>query len=119
MKFLFFGFAFAGSVFLATMFYGPIIKNHQLEGMMIKMANERRLKDDFYLLRDLASYIEENKIPLKPEKIIFQRISPKEVIISARYKVHCKFYFLEKTYVFKPSTQNEVNHGMIPDFAAY
>ena len=41
------------------------------------------------------------------------------MIISAKYKVHCKFYFLEKKYVFKPTTANEVNHGLVPDFAAY
>lgn len=119
MKFLFFGFVFAGSIFLASMFYGPIIKNHMLEGKMINIANERRLKDDFYLLRDLMSYIDENDIQVKAEQISFYRPSPKEVIISAKYKVYCKFYFLEKKYIFKPTTANEVKHGLVPDFAAY
>ena len=119
MKFLIYGFLLAGSIFLANMFYGPIIKNHMLEGKMINLANERRLKDDPYLLRDLMSFIDENHIQVKKEQISFQRPEPKEVIISAAYTVHCKFYWLEKTYKFTPSTQNEPVHGIIPDFAAY
>ena len=86
---------------------------------IIEADNERRLKDDPYLLRDLMSFIDENHIPVKKEQISFQRPEPKEVIISAAYTVHCKFYWLEKTYKFTPSTQNEPVHGIIPDFAAY
>jgi hypothetical protein len=119
MKFLIYGFLMAGSIFLANMFYGPIIKNHMLEGKMINLVNEPRLKDDMYLMADLMDYIEENNIPIKREQITIQRPEPKHVILDGKYEVHCKFYFLEKHYVFKPSTRNEGGHGILPDFAAY
>ncbi|HEX7879156.1 MAG TPA: hypothetical protein VF720_07080 [Candidatus Eisenbacteria bacterium] len=119
MKFLIYGFLLAGAIFLANMFYGPIIKNHMLEGKMINLVNESRLKDDFYLMRDLMSFVEENNIPVKQEQFVLQRPQPKEVILDATYKVDCKFYFLEKHYVFKPTTRNESAHGLLPDFAAY
>jgi hypothetical protein len=119
MKFLVYGFLMAGAIFLANLFYGPIIKNHMLEGKMINLVNERRLKADMYLMRDLMSYVEENNIQVKQEQFVLQRPEPKEVILEAKYTVHCKFYFLEKTYVFKPTTRNESKHGILPDFAAY
>ena len=118
MKFLFFMFAFLGSIHLANMFYGPVIKNHLLEGKMIELSKEARLKADLYLRKDLISFIEENQIDdLDPTTIQVYHPSPKSVVITARYEVYRKFWFLEKDYTFEPSSANS-NHGLLPDFSA-
>ena len=44
---------------------------------------------------------------------------PKQVTLSAKYEIYRKFWFMEKSYVFKPSSANEAAHGIFPDFAAY
>ena len=118
MKFLFFTFLFLGSLHLANMFYGPVIKNHLLEGKMIELSKEARLKADLYLVKDLASFIDENKIEeLDPATIQVYHPTPKSVVITARYEVYRKFWMLEKDYIFEPSSANK-NHGHFPDFAA-
>lgn len=117
MKFLFFMFVFLGSLHLGNLFYGPVIKNHLLEGKMIELSKESRLKADPYLLKDLASFIEENGIEeLDPASVQIFHPTPKSVQITARYEVYRKFWFLERTWIFEPSTQNP--HGIFPDFSA-
>ena len=119
MRFIIYGFLICGSIYLANLFYGPIIKNHMLEGKMINLANEPRLKDDPYIMRDLLGFIDENKMSVEERAITIDHPQPKMVEISAHYEVHCKFWFLEKDYDFRPSTVNEGRHGVLPDFAAY
>lgn len=117
MKFLFFTFLFLGSLHLANEFFGPVIKNHLLEGKMIELSKEARLKADLYLVKDLASFIDENQIKeLDPTTIQVYHPSPKSVVITARYEVYRKFWFLEKDYMFEPSSANS-SHGLLPDFS--
>lgn len=120
MKFLFFLFVFLGSLHLGNLFYGPVIKNHLLEGKMISLSKESRIKADPYLLKDLASFIDENGIDdLDPATVQIFHPTPKTVQVKARYEVYRKFWFLERTWIFEPSSTN--NHPLLPDFstAAY
>ena len=119
MRFVIYGFLFLGAIHLANLFYGPIIKNHMLEGKMISLSQESRLKDDRYLIKDLASFIEDNNMELDPATIQVFHPEPKKVVISAEYDVFCKFWFMEKSYSFNPSSANSGRHGIFPDFAAY
>lgn len=119
MRFVIYGFIFLGAIHLANLFYGPIIKNHMLEGKMIQLAGESRLKDDRYLLKDLASYIDDNGIDIDPAVIQVYHPEPKKVVISAQYEVYRKFWFMEKSMVFEPTSANAGRHGILPDFAAH
>lgn len=119
MRFVIYGFLFLGAIHLANLFYGPIIKNHMLEGKMIQLSQESRLKDDRYLVKDLVSFIEDNGIELDTNEIKVYHPEPKKVIISAQYEIFRKFWFMEKSFVFEPSSDNAGHHGIIPDFAAY
>ena len=118
MRFVFYAFCFIGLIHLGNLFYGPIIKNHMLEGKMISLSEESRLKADEYLMKDLVSFIEENHIEVDPKQIALQHPTAKSVVISAKYEVDCKFWFLEKSYVFKPSSASS-SHGIFANFTDY
>ncbi len=115
MRFVIYAFLFIGLIHSGNIFYGPIIKNHMLEGKMIQLANESRLKADQYLMRDLRAYIEDNSIDIDADKIQIYHPTEKSVVLSANYTVHCQLFNIEKTYVFKPSSDSST-HGLIPDF---
>lgn len=117
MRFVLYAFVFIGLIHLGNLFYGPVIKNHMLEGKMIQLSEERRLKADYYILKELASFIEDNHIALNPKQISIQHPTPKSVVISAQYEVFCKFWFLERDYVFTPRSDAS-GHGLLPDFSA-
>lgn len=117
MKFLFFMFVFLGSLHLGNLFYGPVIKNHLLQGKMIELTKESRLKADQYLVKDLASFIEENGIEeLEVAAIQIIHPTPKTLELRASYEVYREFLFLERTWYFKPSSRNP--HSIFPDFTA-
>jgi hypothetical protein len=118
MRFVFFAFCFIGLIHLSALFYGPIVKNHMLEGKMIELSKESRLKDDPYLMKDLNEFIDENHIDIDSKQIVLVHPEPRAVVITAEYEVYCKFWFLEKDYVFSPSSANP-SHGILPDFSAY
>lgn len=118
MRFVIYAFCFIGLIHLGNLFYGPIVKNHMLEGKMISLSSETRLKADQYLLRDLHAFIEEKQIPVNKNEIILQHPTPKTVVITAKYKVFCKFWMLEKEYEFTASSEN-TDHSILPDFSAY
>jgi hypothetical protein len=119
MRFVIYAFLFIGTIHLGNLFYGPIIKNHMLEGKMINLVNEPRLKDDRYMLEDLYAYIDDNHIEVDRNQISIHRAGPRQVTLSAKYEIYRKFWFMEKNYVFTPSSANEAVHGIFPDFAAY
>jgi hypothetical protein len=118
MRFLFFAFIFIGLIHLGNLFYGPVIKNNMLEGKMIQLSQEHRMKADMYMLKDLATFIEDNHIELDPKQIAIQHPTAKSVVISAKYDVFCKFWFLEKAYAFEPRS-DAADHRVIPDFRQY
>ena len=115
MRFVIYAFLFIGMIHAGNVFYGPIIKNHMLEGKMIQLSNESRLKADQYLMRDLRAFIEDNNIDINPEKIQLYHPTEKTVVISASYKVHCELLSLKRDYLFKPNSDNP-SHGLTPDF---
>jgi hypothetical protein len=69
-------------------------------------------------MRDLNSFIEEKQIPVDSKHIQLQHPTAKSVIITAKYKVFCKFWKIEKEYEFVASSENAA-HGILPDFSAY
>jgi hypothetical protein len=118
MRFVIYAFLFIGLIHVGNIFYGPIIKNHMLEGKMISLSTESRLKADQYLLRDLHAFIEEKQIDIDKKNIYLQHPTPKTVVITAKYKVFCKFWMMEKEYEFAVTSDNTA-HGILPDFSAY
>lgn len=118
MRFLVFAFIFVGLIHLANLFYAPVIKNNMLEGKMIQLSQEHRLKADMYMMKELTSFIDDNNIELDPKQISIQHPSTKSVVIKAKYDVYRKFWFLEKSYAFEPSSEAS-DHRVIPDFTKY
>ncbi len=97
---------FVLAIHVAYIFISPPIKNTMLEGKMEEVAKNRVLRTERDVRWLVMEFVDEKKIPLRPEELVVH-FGQGQTTIAAHYKVVSRFWFYEREYEFFPASSDD------------
>jgi hypothetical protein len=91
------------AIHAGIVFGSPVVKNRLLEARMHEVAQNRAMKSEDALRRDMMEFISEKGIPLQEDDLIFTK-SGDQFQIAARYQTEARLWFYSRLYDFAPAS---------------
>ncbi len=92
------------AIHVGYIFASPTIKNTMLQGKMEDLVQNRGLKGERELHRDIMEFIDEKDIPISDKDLVI-RVTDDEASIAAHYTCTASFWFYSRDYEFYPASK--------------